>query len=149
MEVNGPKGVLDLGPVWFMCVVGAAGSRVKVDRLGPLCYSVRRPPPLGGGVSRHGVLAMAEEYRRGIINRLKSIEGHVRGVQRMVDEDAYCIDILNQNLAVQRALEKVNSLILERHLQTCVTTAIKGDDPAERERVIAEIMSVFEAKVKV
>ncbi|MGD8475298.1 MAG: metal-sensitive transcriptional regulator, partial [Anaerolineae bacterium] len=37
---------------------------------------------------------MAEEYRRGIINRLKSIEGHVRGVQRMVDEDAYCIDIL-------------------------------------------------------
>jgi DNA-binding FrmR family transcriptional regulator len=92
---------------------------------------------------------MAEEYRRGIINRLKSIEGHVRGVQRMVDEDAYCIDILNQNLAVQRALEKVNSLILERHLQTCVTTAIKGDDPDERERVIAEIMSVFEAKVKV
>ena len=91
---------------------------------------------------------MAEEYRRGIINRLKSIEGHVRGLQRMVDEDAYCIDILNQNLAVQRALEKVNSLILERHLQTCVTTAIKGDDPAERERVIAEIMSVFEAKVK-
>ena len=91
---------------------------------------------------------MAEDYRQGIINRLKSIEGHVRGVQRMVDEDAYCIDILNQNLAVQRALEKVNGLILERHLQTCVTTAIKGDDPAERERVIAEIMSVFEAKVK-
>ena len=91
---------------------------------------------------------MAEDYRQGIINRLKSIEGHVRGVQRMVDEDAYCIDILNQNLAVQRALEKVNGLILERHLQTCVTTAIKGDGPAERERVIAEIMSVFEAKVK-
>jgi DNA-binding FrmR family transcriptional regulator len=91
---------------------------------------------------------MAEEHRQGIINRLKSIEGHVRGVQRMVEEDAYCIDIMNQNLAVQRALEKVNGLILERHLQTCVTTAIKGDDPAERERVIAEIMSVFEAKVK-
>jgi DNA-binding FrmR family transcriptional regulator len=91
---------------------------------------------------------MAEEYRQGIINRLKSIEGHVRGVQRMVEEDAYCIDIMNQNLAVQRALEKVNGLILERHLQTCVTTAIQGDDPAERERVISEIMSVFEAKVK-
>jgi DNA-binding FrmR family transcriptional regulator len=66
----------------------------------------------------------------------------------MVEEDAYCIDIMNQNLAVQRALEKVNGLILERHLQTCVTTAIQGDDPAERERVISEIMSVFEAKVK-
>ena len=91
---------------------------------------------------------MAEEHRQGIINRLKSIEGHVRGIQRMVEEDAYCIDIMNQNLAVQRALEKVNGLVLEHHLQTCVTTAIKGDDPAERERVIAEIMSVFEAKVK-
>jgi DNA-binding FrmR family transcriptional regulator len=87
---------------------------------------------------------MAEEYKQGLINRLKSIEGHVRGVQRMVDEDAYCIEIMNQNLAVQRALEKVNTLILERHLQTCVTTAIQGDDPSERERVIEEIMSVFE-----
>ena len=87
---------------------------------------------------------MAEEYKQGLINRLKSIEGHVRGVQRMVDEDVYCIEIMNQNLAVQRALEKVNTLILERHLQTCVTTAIQGDDPAERERVIDEILSVFE-----
>jgi DNA-binding FrmR family transcriptional regulator len=87
---------------------------------------------------------MAEEHKQGIINRLKSIEGHVRGIQRMVDEDVYCVDVINQNLAVQRALEKVNSLILERHLQTCVTTAIRGDDPADRERVITEIMNVFE-----
>ena len=87
---------------------------------------------------------MADEHKQAIINRLKSIEGHVRGVQRMVDEDAYCVDIINQNMAVQRALEKVNSLILERHLQTCVTMAIRGDNPAERERVITEIMNVFE-----
>jgi len=87
---------------------------------------------------------MAEEHKQGILNRLKSIEGHVRGVQRMVDGDAYCIDIINQILAVQRALEKVNSLILERHLQTCVTTAIRGEDPAERERVIDEILSIFQ-----
>ena len=91
---------------------------------------------------------MAEEYKLGIVNRLKSIEGHVRGIQRMVDQDEYCIDIINQNLAVQRALEKVNRLILERHLQTCVTTAIQGDEPAERERVIAEIVNVFEATTK-
>jgi DNA-binding FrmR family transcriptional regulator len=87
---------------------------------------------------------MAVEHKQAIINRLKSIEGHVRGIQRMVEEDDYCVDIINQNLAVQRALEKVNSLILERHLQTCVTTAIRGDNPAERERVITEIMNVFE-----
>ena len=91
---------------------------------------------------------MAGEYKQGILNRLKSIEGHVRGIERMVEDDVYCIDIINQNLAVQRALEKVNSLVLERHLQTCVTTAIKADDAAERERVIDEILSVFEATGK-
>lgn len=91
---------------------------------------------------------MTDEHKQAIINRLKSIEGHVRGVLRMVDEDTYCIDVINQNLAVQRALEKVNALILERHLQTCVTTAIRGDDPDERERVIQEIMSVFDTASK-
>ena len=91
---------------------------------------------------------MTDEYKQSIVNRLKSIEGHVRGIQRMVAEDVYCIDIIHQNLAVQRALEKVNSLILERHLETCVTTAIRGDDPAERERVIDEILQVFETTGK-
>ena len=91
---------------------------------------------------------MTEDHKREILNRLKSAEGHVRGVERMVDEDAYCIEVINQILAVQRALDKVNSMILERHLQTCVTTAIRGDDAAERERVIAEIMDVFEATGK-
>lgn len=91
---------------------------------------------------------MSDEYTLGIINRLKSIEGHVRGIQRMMEEGAYCMDIINQSMAVQRALEKVNGLILERHLQTCVTTAIQGDDPLERERVIEEILSVFETTGK-
>jgi len=90
----------------------------------------------------------SDEYTLSIVNRLKSIEGHVRGIQRMLEEGAYCMDIINQNLAVQRALEKVNSLILERHLQTCVTTAIRSDNPAERERVIDEILSVFETTGK-
>jgi DNA-binding FrmR family transcriptional regulator len=88
---------------------------------------------------------MTDDYRQEILNRLKSVDGHIRGVMRMVEDDAYCIDVMNQNLAVQRALEKVNRLILEHHLQTCVTTAIQGDDPAERERVIVEILSIFEA----
>jgi DNA-binding FrmR family transcriptional regulator len=91
---------------------------------------------------------MSDEHKQAIVNRLKSVEGHVRGIRRMVEQDAYCISVMNQNLAVQRALEKVNGLILEQHLQTCVTTAIQGDDPAERERVIAEIMAVFEATGK-
>ncbi|MBC8253389.1 MAG: metal-sensitive transcriptional regulator [Ardenticatenia bacterium] len=88
---------------------------------------------------------MTGETTADTLNRLKSIEGHVRGIQRMVENGDYCIDIVNQMLAVQRAMQRVNGLVLERHLHTCVTTAIRGDDPAERERVIGEIMDVFEA----
>lgn len=79
-----------------------------------------------------------------ILSRLKSIEGHVRGIERMVEEDQYCIDVLNQTSAVHKALEKVDVMILENHLETCVTTAIRSDDPAERERVIRELMALFQ-----
>jgi DNA-binding FrmR family transcriptional regulator len=91
---------------------------------------------------------MADETTTDILNRLKSIEGHVRGIQRMVESGDYCIDVVNQIVAVQRALQKVNRLVLDRHLHTCVTTAIRGDDANERERVIGEIMGVFEATGK-
>ena len=77
------------------------------------------------------------------LNRWKSIEGHARGVEKMIEEDAYCVDILKQTLAIQGAIEKVNGAILERHLNSCMTKAIQGDDPAERERVLAELMDVF------
>jgi len=80
-----------------------------------------------------------------ILLRLKSVEGHVRGVERMVGEGAYCIDVLNQILAVQRALKKVSGLVLDRHLHHCVTKALRGDDEAERERVLDEVMAVFQA----
>ena len=88
---------------------------------------------------------MDEETKK-IVNRLRSIKGHVQGVEKMVEEDAYCIDIVNQIQAIQSALQKVSGLVLDRHLHTCVTTAIRGDDPDERERVIDEIMGVFTAK---
>ncbi|MDR7416430.1 MAG: metal-sensitive transcriptional regulator [Armatimonadota bacterium] len=80
-----------------------------------------------------------------ILARLRSIEGHVRGVLRMVEEDAYCIDVLKQTKAIQAALDRVNALLLERHLNHCVTTAIRSQDPKERERVITELLEVFEA----
>ncbi len=83
-------------------------------------------------------------HQRELIGRLKSVEGHVRGITRMVEEERYCIDIIRQVQAVQRALERVNALLLEGHLQTCVTQAIRNEDPAERERVIGELLEVFE-----
>jgi DNA-binding FrmR family transcriptional regulator len=88
---------------------------------------------------------VTDETTSEILQRLKSIEGHVRGIQRMVESEEYCIDIMNQVLAVQRALQKVNRVVLDRHLHTCVANAMRSQDGAERERVIGEIMSVFEA----
>lgn len=88
------------------------------------------------------------ERKRELISRLRSIEGHVRGIERMVEEDAYCMDILRQVKAVQQALERVSALTLENHLNTCVTTAIRSQDEAEKARVVAEIMDVFKATGK-
>jgi DNA-binding FrmR family transcriptional regulator len=84
-------------------------------------------------------------HQREIVDRLKSVNGHVQGIVRMVEEDRYCMDIIHQVQAVQRALERVNGLLLEGHMQTCVTGAIRSDDPKERERVIGELLEVFQA----
>lgn len=80
-----------------------------------------------------------------ILARLRSAEGHVRGVLEMVEKDQYCIDVIRQAKAVQSALEKVNALLLERHLHHCVSRAIRSQDLGERERVIGELVDVFEA----
>ena len=66
-----------------------------------------------------------------ILNRLRRIEGQVRGLQRMVDEDAYCIDILTQVAAVQTALEHVAVEVLDGHVRHCVADAVKGGDDGE------------------
>jgi DNA-binding FrmR family transcriptional regulator len=89
------------------------------------------------------------ESKQQLLNRLRSIAGHVRGVERMIEDDAYCVDIISQTIAIQRALEKFNSVVLEGHLQGCVTTAIRGDDQGERERVIHELLGLFETSSKI
>jgi DNA-binding FrmR family transcriptional regulator len=91
------------------------------------------------------VRGLDPQAKQKILARLRSIEGHLGGIIRMVEEDAYCIDVLKQTKAVQSALNKVNAMLLERHLNHCVTTAIRSDDPRERERVIGELIEVFEA----
>ena len=91
---------------------------------------------------------MADDRTRDIVQRLKSVEGHIRGIGRMVEDEAYCVDVVNQILAVQRALKKVSGLVLDRHLHSCVTHAIQGDDVQAKERVLGELLEVFEATGK-
>jgi DNA-binding FrmR family transcriptional regulator len=83
------------------------------------------------------------------LKRLKTVEGHIRGIERMVEDDIYCIDVIRQIQAVQAALNKVSTMILEEHLNSCLTTAVRGEDPDERERVLQEIKEVFETAAKV
>jgi DNA-binding FrmR family transcriptional regulator len=80
-----------------------------------------------------------------IQRRLRTVEGHIRGIDRMVAEDAYCIDVLRQLQAVRAAIGKISTSILDSHLHSCLITAVRGEDPAERERVLAEIAEVFSA----
>lgn len=85
---------------------------------------------------------------RDVVLRLKSIEGHIRGIQRMVESDAYCIDVLKQVKAVKQALERVSLITLESHLQTCVADGLRSEDEAERERVVGELVQVLNASGK-
>jgi DNA-binding FrmR family transcriptional regulator len=88
------------------------------------------------------------ERKDEVVRRLKSVAGHLRGVEKMVEEDAYCIDVINQIQAIQAALNKVSLLVLDDHLHSCVITAIRGDDAAERERMLGELSAVFEKTSK-
>lgn len=91
---------------------------------------------------------MDQTTKLSVSRRLASAAGHIKGIERMVDQDTYCIDVIRQIQAVQAALNKVNSMVLDSHLNSCVITAIQGEDPGERERVLEEITSVFTVSSK-
>lgn len=74
------------------------------------------------------------------IRRLNYIEGHLRGIRKMVDEDAYCVDVLKQTYAVQRAIEKFEQLLVQEHIKGCVPEGIReGRD----EEVLSELAELF------
>ena len=91
---------------------------------------------------------MSKETKTDVSRRLASTAGHIKGIERMVNEDAYCIDVIQQIQAVRAAMNKVSSIVLDSHLNSCVITAIQSDDAGERERVMTEITSVFEVSSK-
>lgn len=79
-----------------------------------------------------------------ILARLRSVAGHMNAVIRMVEEDRYCMDVLKQTRAIQSAITRANSALLERHLNHCVSAAIRSNQPRERERVIGELLEIFD-----
>ena len=75
--------------------------------------------------------------------RLRRIEGQVQGLQRMIEADAYCVDVLLQISAVQGALEQVQKLLLGRHIESCVADALRSGSKSERQQKIEELLDVF------
>ena len=86
---------------------------------------------------------MSAAHQAAVIERLKRLEGQVRGVERMVGEGRYCIDILTQIAAIRGALVEVERLLLRTHLERCVANAMRSPSPAERARVIRELIDAL------
>ena len=84
---------------------------------------------------------MQATTREQVLKRLNYIEGHLAGVRRMIDEDQYCVDILKQTYAVRRAIEKMEALLLDGHLHTCVVTGVRD---GREEQVIGELLDLYQ-----
>lgn len=85
-----------------------------------------------------------DDYHR----RLRRIEGQVRGLQRMVEDDVYCIDVLTQVASVTKALQAVGIGLLDEHVRHCVTNAVGEDDPQHADAMITEAVKAIERLVR-
>lgn len=84
-----------------------------------------------------------EKNKKNLINRLHYAEGHLKAVCNMIEKDAYCMDIINQNHAVIEALKKINQLVLEGHLGVCAYDAVNSKNSGKRKKAIAELVSLY------
>ncbi len=80
------------------------------------------------------------------LRRMKTVEGHVRGIERMLESEAYCIDVIRQIQAVQAALTKISVSVLDEHMQTCLNNSLDGE---QRDQMLREITEVYEMASKV
>lgn len=87
--------------------------------------------------------AHTDESQKKLLHRMNYLIGHLNGVKKMVERDAYCIDIINQNLGVIAALKKVNEQVLHQHAESCLVDAIRGEDVADREAKLRELQEVI------
>ncbi|MGH7526914.1 MAG: metal-sensitive transcriptional regulator [Gemmatimonadales bacterium] len=99
------------------------------------------------GDGTHAV-AVDPEIKRSVLTRLRRIEGQVRGLQKMVEDERYCADVLMQVSSVQEALRGVGRAMLHNHLRHCATEAIRSDDPDRAEAMYDELMDLVYKSVR-
>jgi DNA-binding FrmR family transcriptional regulator len=95
-----------------------------------------------GGIWRL-IIVIDQNAKTEALARLKKVEGQVRGIQRMIEERRYCIDVVMQLTAAEAALHKVAESILKNHLETCVLSAFRSDDEKDRQAKVDELMRVY------
>ena len=86
---------------------------------------------------------MAPETKRTVKTRLARIDGQVRGLGQMIEQDRYCIDVITQVRAARAALAKIEQIVLQEHLGSCVEAAIVSGDPKEQRAKVAELIDVL------
>ena len=98
---------------------------------------------MGGGIPPWGIIVgMKPSYtkdRDALLTRLSRIAGQVRGISRMVEEDAYCIDVLTQINAIKAAIDQVGFLLLEDHIKGCVTSAVRQGDKSKVDELVKAV----------
>lgn len=91
---------------------------------------------------------MKRDNKAALTNRLSRIEGQVRGVARMIDEDRYCIDVLTQLQAIRAALARVETEMLNDHLGHCIEAAISGGDAGDQRRKASELIELLQRSAR-
>lgn len=86
---------------------------------------------------------MNQEQKADVCRRLKKIEGQIRGIVKMIEDDRYCVDVLSQTRAISSAIRSVENLVMKQHLQTCVKHSMQSNDIDDQNEKIAEIMELF------
>ena len=87
---------------------------------------------------------MREDIKKRASHRTKIIEGQIKGLQKMIDNEQYCMDILTQSLAIQKSLASLNKLIVENHLTTHITEMISSGEEKEQTKAIEELLNLYE-----
>lgn len=87
---------------------------------------------------------MISDIKRRALHRAKILEGQMRGVQKMIENEEYCMDILTQSLAIQKSIGSLNKLILENHVRTHVKESLNSSSDKEQEKAIEELLSLYE-----
>jgi DNA-binding FrmR family transcriptional regulator len=87
---------------------------------------------------------MIDDIKKRALHRSKIIEGQIRGLEKMIEAEEYCVDIITQSLAIQKSLASLNKLIVENHLRTHVSHMMRSDDPAQNDKAVDEMLKVFE-----